>query len=184
MDTGWIKGNREDRADYRGPIRGKSQPISAKARETVRYRGRGSSRGPVCGSLDLLGAWLITRQVGHPRPISIRVWNPCGISYLVRATIPPTRPLSLTNCIQIARNLRGNEKSSRRAREKTFTQEMVGMRSFIILLYRRVNIWRDSFLAAIEMNFRLTDFFLTVFNIVYYFKTEQYGSEKNTVGSF
>lgn len=97
MDTGWIKGNREDRADYRGPIRGKSQPISAKARETVRYRGRGSS-GPVCGSLDLLGAWLITRQVGHPRPISIRVWNPCsfcGISYLARATIPPTSRLQI-----------------------------------------------------------------------------------------
>lgn len=95
MDTGWIKGNREDRADYRGPIRGKSQPISAKARETVRYRGRGSSRRPVCGSLDLLGAWLITRQVGHPRPISIRVWNPCGISYLARATIPPTSRLQI-----------------------------------------------------------------------------------------
>lgn len=75
MDTGWIKGNREDRADYRGPIRGKSQPISAKARETVRYRGRGSSRGPVCGSLDLLGAWLITRPSSsnfHSRMESMR----------------------------------------------------------------------------------------------------------------
>lgn len=152
MDTGWIKGNREDRADYRGPIRGKSQPISAKARETVRYRGRGSSRGPVCGSLDLLEAWLITRQVGHPRPISIRVWNPCGfcgISYLARATIPPTRPLSLTNCIQIARNLRGNEKSSRRAREKTFTQGIPWSRWGVLSFYRRANIWRDSFLAAL-----------------------------------
>lgn len=76
MDTGWIKGNREDRADYRGPIRGKSQPISAKARETVRYRGRGSSRGPVCGSLDLLGAWLITRPSSsnfHSRMESMRL---------------------------------------------------------------------------------------------------------------
>lgn len=144
MDTGWIKGNREDRADYRGPIRGKSQPISAKARETVRYRGRGSSRGPVCGSLDLLGAWLITRPSSsnfHSRMESMR--------YLARATIPPTRPLSLTNCIQIARNLRGNEKSSRRAREKTFTQGIPWSRWGVLSFYRRANIWRDSFLAAL-----------------------------------
>lgn len=88
MDTGWIKGNREDRADYRGPIRGKSQPISAKARETVRYRGRGSSRGPVCGSLDLLGAWLITRPSSsnfHSRMESMRN----GISAEFRISLAP-----------------------------------------------------------------------------------------------
>lgn len=96
MDTGWIKGNREDRADYRGPIRGKSQPISAKARETVRYRGRGSSRGPVCGSLDLLGAWLITRPSSsnfHSRMESMRNF--------VSRSRHDSAHLSLTNCIQI-----------------------------------------------------------------------------------
>lgn len=147
MDTGWIKGNREDRADYRGPIRGKSQPISAKARETVRYRGRGSSRGPVCGSLDLLGAWLITRPSSsnfHSRMESMRL-----LRNFVSRSRHDSAHLSLTNCIQIARNLRGNEKSSRRAREKTFTQGIPWSRRGVLSFYRRANIWRDSFLAAL-----------------------------------
>lgn len=132
MDTGWIKGNREDRADYRGPIRGKSQPISAKARETVRYRGRGSSRGPVCGSLDLLGAWLITRPSSsnfHSRMESMRNF----VSRSRHDSAHPT-PLAYKLYSNRAKSERKREVESKDSRKNVYPRNtLVEMRSFIIL---------------------------------------------------